>query len=461
MASITKRNNTYTIRVSLGYDGLGKQIQRFKTWKPEPNMTPKQIEKELERQKVLFEEQCNSGSFMGGNMKFSDFADYWLKEYAEKELRPKTITDYKILLKRINTAIGHIRLDKLQPHHIMKFYNNLRDGNIREDVTYKAKIDALPLLKKKKLTQAALAEKSGISINTVQNYVHGVCVSEQSALKIAAALKMPHEKIFIASENKNKPLAPKTISNYHRLISAILEKAVKWQILMYNPCRRVEAPKVPRKETNYLDEVQASKLLNCLESEPLQYKAMITTLLYSGMRRGELCGLEWADIDFDNNLIDINKSSLYLTDRGIFDDTTKTESSKRVIKVPQYAIDILKRHSGEQSLQRLKLGDKWINSGKVFTQWNGKPIHPDTISGWFGKFLKRHNLPHISIHSLRHTNATLLIAGGADLRTVSKRLGHADMTTTANIYTHAIQSADERAAQVLDAMLPVNNAKAN
>ena len=77
------------------------------------------------------------------------------------------------------------------------------------------------------------------------------------------------------------------------------------------------------------------------------------------------------------------------------------------------------------------------------------------------KILKRHNLPHISIHSLRHTNATLLIAGGADLRTVSKRLGHADMTTTANIYTHAIQSADERAAQVLDAMLPVNNAKAN
>ncbi len=268
MASITKRNNTF-IRVSLGYDGLGKQIQRFKTWKLEPNMTPKQIEKELERQKVLFEEQCNSGSFMGGNMKFSDFADYWLKEYAEKELRPKTITDYKILLKRINAAIGHIRLDKLQPHHIMKFYNNLRDGNIREDVTYKAKIDALPLLKKKKLTQAALAEKSGISINTVRNYVHGVCVSEQSALKIAAALKMPHEKIFIASENKNKPLAPKTISNYHRLISAILEKAVKWQILMYNPCRRVEVPKVPRKETNYLDEVQASKLLNCLENEPL------------------------------------------------------------------------------------------------------------------------------------------------------------------------------------------------
>lgn len=223
---------------------------------------------------------------------------------------------------------------------------------------------------------------------------------------------------------------------------------------MYNPCRRVEAPKVPKKETKYLDDMQAIRLVECLEGEPLQYQAIIITLLYSGMRRGELCGLEWDDIDFKNCLIDINKSSLYLSDRGIYDDTPKTEESKRVIKVPQYAIDILNRHRNEQLLQMLKLGDKWIKSGKVFTQWNGKAIHPDTITGWFGDFLKRHDLPHISIHSLRHTNATLLIAGGADLRTVSKRLGHADMTTTANIYTHAIKSADERAAQVLDALLP-------
>lgn len=454
MASVTKRNNTYTIRVSLGYDASGKQLQRFMTWKPKPGMTENQIKKELERQKILFEEQCRNGQYMGGNMRFSEFADYWMREYAEKQLKAKTIFDYKLLLKRINAAIGHIRLDKLQPHHLMEFYNNLQEKGIREDARYVIKQDVSSLLKKKKMTQKILVEKSGVSKNTVANFVHGINIREDSAHKIAAALKVPAEKLFTKIEKRGEVLAPKTISHYHKLISAILEKAVKWQILMYNPCRRVEAPKVPKKETKYLDDRQATHLVECLRGEPLQYQAIIITLLYSGMRRGELCGLLWDDIDFKNCLIDINKSSLYLSDRGIYDDTPKTEGSKRVIKVPKYVIDILDRHRNEQLMQRLKLGDKWVKSNKVFTQWNGKAIHPDTITGWFGEFLKRHDLPHISIHSLRHTNATLLIAGGTDLRTVSKRLGHADMTTTANIYTHAIQSADEKAAQVLESLLP-------
>lgn len=453
MASITKRNNTYTIRVSLGYDSSGKQIQKFKTWKPPYGMTPKQIEKELERQKFLFEEQCRSGQYMDGKIKFSEFVAIWLKDYAEQQLRTKTLTEYKNLLRRINAAIGHIRLDKLQPHHLMEFYNNLREENIREDIKLTARMDVKPLLKKNNLTHKKLAELSGLSINTVDNFVHGMNITKLSAEKIAAALSMQADKLFkIAGTNKTH-LADKTISHYHKLISSILEKAVKWQIILYNPCQRVEAPKVPIKEKSYLDEVQTAELIKYLDNEPLQYKVIITTLLYSGMRRGELCGLEWSDIDFKNDLISINKSSLYTVEKGIYIDTTKTESSKRVIKMPPLVMNLLKQHKKEQTAERLKLGDLWIDSEKIFTQWNGKPIHPDTLSGWFKKFLTKNNLPQITLHSLRHTNATLLIAGGADLRTVSKRLGHSNMSTTANIYTHAIQSADERAAELLDNML--------
>ncbi|MBQ8524384.1 MAG: site-specific integrase, partial [Clostridia bacterium] len=111
MASVIKRGNTYTIRVSLGYDINGKQIQKFTTWKPSPGMTKAQIEKELERQKILFEEKCRSGRVLDSSTRFGDYAEYWMQEYAEKQLRASTISGYKLMLRRIVPALGHIRLE--------------------------------------------------------------------------------------------------------------------------------------------------------------------------------------------------------------------------------------------------------------------------------------------------------------------------------------------------------------
>ena len=120
-------------------------------------------------------------------------------------------------------------------------------------------------------------------------------------------------------------------------------------------------------------------------------------------------------------------------------------------------MQLLAQHRTEQGIQRFRLGHQWIEHNKLFTQWNGKPIHPDTITSWFNKFIKKYNLPDITVHSLRHTNATLMIANGVDLRTVSKRLGHAQMSTTSDIYTHAIKTADERAADTLGDILNAKN----
>ena len=453
MASITKRNGTYTIRVSLGYDSAGKQLQKFTTWRPAPGMTEKQIEKELERQKVIFEDKCRSGKVLDGSIKFSDFSEYWLTEHAEKQLRPSTVAGYRFMLRRILPALGHIKLDKLQPKHLMELYANLQEGGIRADKKQSPIVDFVPLLKKEKTSQAELARKANVSIKVVYSLKNGENITEESARRIATALNMPPSRLFAPVADGEKPLAGKTVLHHHRLISSILDKAVKWQVIFSNPCDRVEPPKVERKEAKYLDEIQAAELLDCLEREPLQYRAMITLFLYSGMRRGELCGLEWSDVKFDECIIDINKSSLYLSDRGIFEDKTKNFSSQRVIKVPVPVMELLSAHKRTQTEELFHLGDKWERTNKVFTQWDGKPIHPDSITGWFKKFIKKNDLPPASIHSLRHTNATLLIAGGADLRTVSKRLGHSNMTTTGNIYTHAIQTADERAAEMLGDIL--------
>ena len=460
MASVTKRGGTYTIRVSLGYDSTGKQIQKFTTWKPSPGMTQAQIDRELERQKVLFEEKCREGSVLDSTTRFADFAEYWMTEYAEKSLRPSTVAGYRQMLTRIIPAIGHISLSKLQPKHLMELYNNLGEGGIREDVRMIPRKDFNDILKEKGITKTALRNMTGVSTSTVTVLCKGERVAYKTAEAVASALGMPMEDLFDPSERAEKSLSGRTVLHYHRLIGSMLEKAVKWQIIFSNPSTRVESPKAERKEANYLDEKEATRLLECLEEEPLKYRAMITLLLYSGMRRGELCGLEWSDIDFEGCLVDINKSNLYVTGKGTIEDTTKTFSSKRVIKLPPIVIDLLRKYRTEQYMERCSLGDKWEESGKIFTAWNGAPIYPGTVTAWFADFVKRHDLPKVSVHSLRHTNATLLIAGGTDLRTVSKRLGHSNMTTTGNIYTHAIQTADERAAETLgDILTPKKNEK--
>ncbi len=275
---------------------------------------------------------------------------------------------------------------------------------------------------------------------------NGHNVARQTANKLNAVIKQ--KDLFEPVEGKIS-LADKTISEHHRLISVILQTAVQWQVIPANPCDRVKPPKVERKEAVSLDEKQAAELIACLQSEPLKYRTAVMLTLYTGMRRGEICGLNWSDIDLDNGLVSVNKSVLYSSDMGMYEDTPKTKSSNRIINIPSDMVHLLKQHRVEQLKQRLALDDQWQNSDKVFPAENGSIINPDTLSAWFRKFVRRHNLPDVHLHSLRHTAATLLITGGVDIATVSKRLGHADKTTTLNIYTHAVKSADKAAAEKL------------
>lgn len=131
MPTITHRNDTYKITVSCGYDTTGKQIRRHMTWKPAPNMTKKQIEKELQRQAVLFEEQCQ-GLAVVANIKFQTFAEQWFADYAEKELKAQTVSRYKRFAPRTYAAIGHLRLDRITSVHIQKFINNLGEDGVNQ-----------------------------------------------------------------------------------------------------------------------------------------------------------------------------------------------------------------------------------------------------------------------------------------------------------------------------------------
>lgn len=159
MATIEKRGKSYRITASVGYDMSGKQVRPRMTWTPPEGMTPKKIKKEIDRQAALFEDKVKSGCFIDNNIKFADFADKWINEYADKQLAPATVASYKKYLKRTNAAIGHIRLNKLQPSNLIEFYNNLAEEGIREDYKYRALIDLNTIFKEKNLSRKNFQNK--------------------------------------------------------------------------------------------------------------------------------------------------------------------------------------------------------------------------------------------------------------------------------------------------------------
>ena len=452
MASITERNGKYFIMVSAGYGSTGKQIRKTMTYKPEPGMTQKQIEKTVNEQAVVFEKKVLSGQVLDGGVTFADFAERWLRDYAEPNLAPKTLSRYKAMLKRILPEIGHIKLDKLQPHHIVELNSSLSGDTNRRGIAFLATQVFFDDFGRNKWTREWLAKETGKHINTIYNIFNKVPVAECTAQKVCEVLGYNFDKAFEPSKPV-KVITNKTIKHHYRLVSTILSQAVYWQVIPSNPATRVKPPKVARVEAKYLDEKQAVELLQLLENEPIMHRTMIKLFIFSGLRRGELCGLEWKDIDFDNHLISVCRSSQYVPGKGIFTKDTKTESSVRTIKLPAQAFELLKEYKVWQLEQRSILGDRWEDCDRIFTKWDGAPLHPDTITQYFSNFISKTDLPKISIHSLRHTNITLQIAAGVPLRTVSYRAGHAQTSTTANIYSHAIKTADEMAADVLDDIL--------
>lgn len=387
MANITKRGASYRIRCSCGYGPNGNQVMKSMTWTPDPKMTAKQIEKELNRQAVLFEEKCRNG-LANGNTKFQDFAEQWFEEYARSHLKTKTLEEGKALTKRVYPALGHIKIGKLRPEHFRNFYNSLGQPG--------------------------------------QN------------------------------KRTKEGLSAKTIWNYHAFCSSILGYAVKNEILLRNPCAAA-APKKPASEINCLDDVAARKFLDALEKEPVQDRAFFTLALLTGYRRGEMLGLEWPDVDFENAVITVRRTSQYQSKVGIYTDTPKTKRSQRSTKVSAALMDLLRELKVAQATKRLQMGDlwnpEWERHPRLFTTEYGFPLHPGIPGKHMSGILERNGLPRVTLHSLRHTNATLLISGGVDVRTVSGRLGHSQASTTMNIYAETIQSAEAAAADVLDNIL--------
>lgn len=482
MANIFPRKNkdgvitSYTIRVSRGYDGFGRRLKPYTlTYKPSPNMTPKQIEKELNKTAVMFEEQCRLGYSHNNKQTFAQYAEYVLKRKEESGVKHRTLVRYNELLIRINAGIGHIKLVDLRPQHLTELYSQLRKPGLRKNsskatLTYDLKF----ALKEKQITLIKLSEASGVSLSSINTILKYKPVSYAKAEAVCKALNCNMEKLFKIHKD-NRPLSEKTVLEHHRLISAILTYAEKEMLIPYNSASKiVDKPKATQThKVNYFESDDLERIRDCLSKESLKWQVITHLLIVTGCRRGEIMGLKWSAIDFEKNEMKISNNLLYSKDYGIYQDTTKTETSSRTIKLTPETAELLMEYRQWWEDIREKCGSAWnhfisISDGKgvmhsekanfLFFQEKtsllGYPMHPDSITDWLSKFSAKHNLPHINPHAFRHTLASVLCLNGIDMTTISKWLGHKNVTTTMNIYEHILDKGKEQVADcVADVIL--------
>lgn len=192
-------------------------------------------------------------------------------------------------------------------------------------------------------------------------------------------------------------------------------------------------------------------LAQYLDTEPNhRWKIALLTILFMGLRRGELAGLEWQDIDYENKTMTIQRSVQDIVGFGLITKDPKTENSKRTISMPDKLIGYLKEYQKWWNNQKHYLGDRWEDTDRLFFTEDGKTISPGLFRVWLQKTLVKAGLPKVSLHSLRHTNITLQLIAGVDMKTVSARAGHSKASTTSDFYSHFIKNSDIHASEVLN-----------
>lgn len=429
MASIKriegKTGISFKITVSCGYDINGKKIIETATYKPDQSLTPKKMEKAVNEFANDFERQIKSGAAMDGRkVTLKVFAERWLEEYAKPKLQAGTVKKYREELEdKILPAIGHYKLAEIKPHAINAFLLSLTKDGARKD------------------------GKSG-------GYSKG------------------------------------SITKTRNVLSSVLRTATEWEVIDRNPCDKVRiqaedtADKLkfftPDQAITFLQYIEQPYTVrvgghNRIDDTGIAYtvgdyeltknmqeqlKILFNLAIYTGLRKGELLALKWSDIDFQNDLVRVSKAVTIVDGKQVC-KAPKTKTSHRTVSFPHFLAARLEALRISEYERRFQFGRDWQGEDWIFIQDNGRMMSYSTPYETLQDTIKRYNeghepseqLPAIPFHGLRHTSATLLIASQQDIKTVSNRLGHAQTSTTMNIYAHALQESDRRASDVLENLL--------
>lgn len=347
---------------------------------------------------------------------------------------------------------------EITPFIVQNFFDKL-DAEKRTIVAVSAKPELREVMKKKGIYYKDFRYDYQINSGSLAHALSGKNVSYVYAKSMADILGVEVEEVFNVTKTEQLYSAA-TTSKVKRATRCIFSLAKRQRIIEHNfaSAEYISFGRKPKKEIKYLDDTEAKQLYKAvMQYKDIRAKTAVLLLLMTGMRRGELAGLEWKDIDFDNYRIFINRASGYSKTEGIFTKEPKTAGSVRRISVSEVVIKQLEKYHEWYTATKNSWGDRWVDTDRLFVQEHGEAINPDTIRFWLKKLLKDAGIPYVTVHSLRHTNITLQIAAGVPLVTVAGRAGHSRTSTTTDIYSHFIKTSDEVAAETLERLFADKN----
>ena len=429
MASIREIQNqdgsiSKKIQICMGRREDGRQIMKSKTFRFDPKKSKAQNEKEFDKVYRSFLEKCEVGSVDGDRRSFESYANEWLENYAKVELEKTTYRRYKNGLEHtVYPRIGYMKLSDIRPSTIQTMLNDMRETGYDYG--------------KRK------GKYSDESCRTIKIIVSSVMSS-------AVADGLITQNPCILRQRKHKKVQRKEVRCF------TIEQAMRFLDIINEPIPIMVPEKIV---TRHGKQVRRKAYQQGTLKISLKYQTAFTITIFSGVRREELLGLKWEDVDFEKNLIDINKAVQYTSEDGIFIKTPKSSAGYRKIYLPDICMNLLKKLRRQQQLEILKQGTKWegsriIDENFCFTKEHGKVMFPSTLRLELVRVLKTYNrsctdkddlLPVSSFHDLRHTYASVALAQGSEAPAVAKILGHSDASITLQIYAH---SSDERGKEV-------------
>lgn len=441
-----------TVRV---IDYSGTPVEKSKTWEPQYRLTDKQLQSALKRVALSFEKEveekyCGRIQPIGTpETAFNDFAITWLA-MLEKTKTPSYWTSATTAFEHIKHITEGYRLNDFQPTLIEELFRKI-DSMKKTEYTVHGKQCLRDIVQRTGIRSRKLALQCGVSAQTLKVAIRGERLAYNSTTLIAAGLECEVEEIFDIKQ-KVVPYKSTYLEGMKKCIRNTLAYATKLGILKHNYAykqyityRHPDAVKI--KAMSY-DEAQ--RFMEACANEKIQVRLALTFLLLTGIRKGELCGLDWSDFDFENKMVHIRRQYEAVSKRGVVLKEPKTASSIREFELPAMLIELLQKYKVWYSNQKANQGDKWVGEDNLFIAKDGKRLHPTTIRNWMDQVLQKAGLPHYSVHSLRHTYITLMVDAEIPITTVSKRVGHSKSSTTLNVYTACSWEYDKEASEKLD-----------